>query len=417
MNAIWACAQIGARDAYQIPRALAAENALAFFLTDFWNDYPRWSQPVLPSFFESARQRVHPDLDKTTVVHLGLGQVRFEQTARIRKWDTWKVAHQRSAYYQRNLLKQIAPLRADLKAKAPGIVFAYSYEAALLFEFFREVGWRCVLGQTDAGPAAERNVEAEALRDPAWPRDFLPAPELHWQLWRRELELADCIAVPSPWVGEQLEAQASVEPDRIVCLPPVFEGDRTPRDPLRAYPGKFTAERPLRILIPAPCTLRTGRRIILEAAQQLADAPVKWQITDVLDAAQTPEPFRALASVKWLGTLNAQERLQALRSADLLLHPALCGSGAEPQLEALAEGLPVLATDRGAAVVKHDTNALRLESPSVDAVVAALRTCLENPAALERWSRHCTVDAAFTLPALQRSLRAIEARLIGMERA
>ncbi len=415
MKAIWACAQIDSRDAYRIPRALASDGALAFLMTDFWNDYPRWFQPALPASVSKARRRFHPELEGRTVLHLGLGQARFELTARARKWSHWTAILQRNAYFQRQMLRQIGPLADDLRAKAPGIFLAYSYAAARLFTFFKKLGWYCVLYQADAAMVEEQRLRKEADRDPPWQPDAEPAPEEYWSLWRTELQLADCVAVPSDWVAQAVAAEG-VPAARILPLPAIHEGDTHPRDNLRAYPTAFTKERPLQILVPGPATLRLGLRAILEAARALMAEPVRFEIADTIPEI-VPPPWQELPNVRWRGNLIEDERTQAFRDADLLLFPPISEAFGTAQLEAQIEQLPVLASRSCGEVVQPGVNGDLIDPPAADAIVAAIRRCLHDPGLVERWSRQSTLDATFTLSGLRQHLYRIEARLEGMETA
>ncbi|MFM8888068.1 MAG: glycosyltransferase, partial [Chthoniobacterales bacterium] len=93
--------------------------------------------------------------------------------------------------------------RQSANAASP-VVFSYSYTARLPFAEASRRNARCVLGQIDPGPLEEMFVEEQtaAYRHLAPPNDKIP--DLYWQRWREEIELADKIIVNSPWSAKLL---------------------------------------------------------------------------------------------------------------------------------------------------------------------------------------------------------------------
>jgi glycosyltransferase involved in cell wall biosynthesis len=407
----WACSQIGSREHYSIPRVLAAEGALAFLLTDFWNDYPGWVQRTLPESFKRALERTHPELEGQTIVHLGLGRFRFEVTARARKWDAWETILQRNAYFQRQMLKELAPLAGDLEARAPGVFFSYSYAAARLFPFFRERGWHCVLGQIDPAREEEELVLAETEAHPDFADAARRAPPEYWELWEKECALADRIVVNSAWSARALERQG-VDAAKVRVVPLAYEGPAADPDAaLSAYPDRFSAERPLRLLYLGQIIPRKGVRLLLEAFLQLGAAPVElWMVGP--RKMEVPASYLEHPRIHWTGAVSRSEAEAQYAQADCFVLPTLSDGFAITQLEAQARQVPVLASRFCGEVVRSGENGRVLDPLSTETLAATLRECLEKPVLLENWARASAVAPEFSLGALRANLAALEDELV-----
>ncbi|MGF1449425.1 MAG: glycosyltransferase family 4 protein [Opitutales bacterium] len=412
----WVCSQLGSREHYSIPRVLRRDRALAFFLTDFWNDYPAWFGKTLPARFKKVLERKHPELDGQAVVHLGLGRLRFDLTAKARQWSAWKTIVQRNAYYQRQLLSELRPLQDDLRAKAPGVFFSYSYTADRLFEFFKELGWYCVLCQIDPAREEEDRVMAETNAHPEWADAATRAPSIYWERWSRECALADRILVNSPWSAEALQRQG-IEKERLQVVPLAYESPPKPPDEsLHALPASFTMERPLRVLYLGQVVPRKGVRLLLEAIDALRERPIElWMVGPV--RMEVPAACLNHPRVRWTGAVSRSEAQAQYQQADVFVLPTLSDGFAITQLEAQAYGVPVLASQRCGEVVRDRENGLLLEPLCTETIVEAFAHCLDHPAEVERWSRQSQVDAAFSMEALQANLRTVEAHLQGMKTA
>src|ERR1035437_9994703 len=170
----WICCQIGAREHYMVPRALASRNALGLLVTDVWAGRRRGliSLPM-PRF----QGRFHPELRSAPIAAWNIHTVWFE-TVRSRQRG-WQRILARNRWYQGRAL---VALRSYRKAnpKQRVVLFGYSYASLRLFEFARDVGWTTVLGQIDPGLTEERLVGALHRRCDAALSEWEPAPPEYW---------------------------------------------------------------------------------------------------------------------------------------------------------------------------------------------------------------------------------------------
>jgi glycosyltransferase involved in cell wall biosynthesis len=209
-----------------------------------------------------------------------------------------------------------------------------------------------------------------------------------------------------------------VTPDRIVVVEPGTE-----RAPLAR--GSASASAPVSILCVATLTPRKGHDLLLDALASLTAHA--WRLVCVGSAersAPTASGLRAQAArlgltdrIDWRGELPDDSLAAAFDAADLFVLPARHEGYGMAVAEALARGLPVVATRTGAVPeLVGDGAGLLVPPDDVDALTAALGRMLADPATR---ARHAAGAARVRerLPswrdacaALGRALRAIPAR-------
>ena len=212
----WVCLQLGSREHYAIPRALAAAGRLHELITDAWvppGSAWRWMPGKLAD-------RWHADLARSPVCAFTVGRVAFDVAARVMRRPTWDAILRRNHWFQRGAVARMATI-CDSQSP-PGTVFSYSYTARLPFREAKRRGMRCVLGQIDPGPIEHDVVEqhVRAAGEPGYIESRPPA--VYWEEWREEVALADTIIVNSAWSAQLLE-QAGVSKDKLMEIPLVYE--------------------------------------------------------------------------------------------------------------------------------------------------------------------------------------------------
>src|SRR4029077_205625 len=174
-----------------------------------------------------------------------------------------------------------------------------------------------------------------------------------------------------------------------------------PRD--RAYPRRFTPDRPLRVLFLGQVNLRKGVARLFEAIRQLKNEPIEFQFVGRVQVA-VPEDLKNNARVRWFGTVPRSKTADFYRNADVLIFPTLSDGFGLTQLEAQAHGLPVIASRYCGEVVKHGVNGLLLGEPTADAIIEALRFCRADPARLVAFSAASPVEDRFSIDKLGQNL-------------
>lgn len=216
----------------------------------------------------------------------------------------------------------------------------------------------------------------------AWTRpELLPSRQASWakSMGRRAEKHADAVVVPTHAVAADLEQHLDlagrvrvigVAPSSSLDLP----ADAADRRAARSLPDRY-------VVAVAEGDARNGVADVVTAAGRLG-APV------VLLAAAGD--VAALDGVEGLGALTIVEdagwddRTAILAGASAYLHPAIAAGSAASLLDALALGLPVVATDLPAVAEVVDDAAVLVPPGDADALVDAVRGLLDDETALDR---------------------------------
>ena len=173
----------------------------------------------------------------------------------------------------------------------------------------------------------------------------------------RSVASAGCVVTPSAAMRDDLRRHARIPDDRLRVIPYGVPGERlAQREPRSRSPGQplrilwvshYADHKDLATLLRAVALLRREGRVPVELRLTLeppsAGAP-RGQHTAM--PAVDRELLVALdGSVRCLGVLRYEQIWEAYREADVFVFPSLCESFGHPLVEAMAAGLPVVASD------------------------------------------------------------------------
>ena len=395
----WLCCQLGARDHYAIPRALFRQGALDHLLTDVW--MPPGS--ALAALSSRLRERFHPDLAEATMRTWAGGLLAFEAIARLKRLSGWPLILARNHWFQRKVVSFLSGIQLPTLNSHPTL-FSYSYAALEPLRFAKSQGCKTILGQIDPGPVEEEIVAAEVEREASLAPNWTRAPADYWKSWQEECDVADRIIVNSRWSFDGL-VRTGIPKDKLSIIPLVFENNVRSVLP-KAYPTRFTATRPLRVLFLGQINLRKGIARVLRAAQSLPSEPIEFLMVGPIQIT-IPEDLRSTRKIRWVGPVARNNVRNYYDQADVFILPTLSDGFGLTQLEALAHRLPVIASRQCGEVVIDHVNGLRLEEPTAAAIEEALRSCLHNPDQLAQFSENATVGERFSLSFLGTELCAL----------
>lgn len=211
---------------------------------------------------------------------------------------------------------------------------------------------------------------------------------------RLALAVASLVIVTSEATRRLLAERFGLPPTKIRVAEPGV-------DPARPSRGS-TGETPV-ILTVGAITPRKNHLALARALAMLKDLPWRWRI--VGSRARDPAYAAALDDeiaaggigdrTETLGELDDAGLDQAFNCADLFALPSRLEGYGMAYAEALARGLPVVAgaDEATAALVTEKAGAL-VDPDDVAGLAAALRSFLENPAALQRAGRAASLRAA-----------------------
>lgn len=389
----WLTIQLGSREHYAIPRVLEKEGQLSLLLTDSWVR-PNW-QPLVAKASRSLALRHHGDLPDHRVKAPTLRRVVCDFSLRVRNVGLWDGMHLRNQWFQRWSARQVLTLRHPAE-----VCFSYSYGARLPFQAVKKRGMMCVLGQIDPGPLEQEIVDTMTSRYSELRLDEARPPQAYWDEWREELELADQIVVNSSWSNELLVRQG-VPAAKIRIIPLAYEG--LPAGAPLKPSNPATPEQPMTVLFLGQVILRKGVGQIFDAIRMLKGAAIRFVFAGPIGV-KIPNDILANPAVQLLGSVNRQQAINLYRSSDLFILPTLSDGFAITQLEAMAHGLPVIASRFCGEVVTHGLNGHLLDEVSPEAIAEILTQLLDEPERLQRWKRNCRVDERYSLANLAAAL-------------
>ncbi len=390
----WLTIQLGSREHYAIPRVLEKQGQLSLLLTDSWIK-PKW-QPAISKISRSLALRNHPDIPDHKVKAPTLRRIAFDVSLRARKVPLWDGMYQRNQWFQRWCARQV--LNQNQPAE---VCFSYSYGARLPFRVAKDRGMSCVLGQIDPGPLEQEIVDEKTAQYDALKLDEAAPPETYWDDWREELELADRIVVNSSWSNELLIRQGVVA-DKIRVIPLAYLGIAQ-SDIKKGQSSSRPAGKPLTVLFLGQVNLRKGVGQLFDAIRMLKGESIRFVFAGPLGI-KVPADIQSNPAVQMLGAVDRNQAAELYRSSDLFILPTLSDGFAITQLEAMAHGLPVIASRFCGQVVTHGVNGHILDEVSPEAIAKILTELLEDPARVECWKENCRVDERFSLPRLATAL-------------
>src|SRR5437016_2447967 len=209
-------------------------------------------------------------------------------------------------------------------------------------------------------------VFEEAQRWPGW--QALPGriPEDYYNRLAQEWKLANLVLVNSEWSKGAL-LQQGVPAGKIIVVPLAYEPDVAP--PQRRL--RSNAERPLTVLWLGSVILLKGIQYLLQAAKRLSSTRVEFIVAGPVGIAERIIS-EAPVSVKFIGRLTRDRTAEVYRSADIFVLTTISDGFAITQLEAMAHGLPVIASPNCGRVVDEGVDGLIVPALDAEALAAAI---------------------------------------------
>lgn len=395
-----AVAQLGAREDYSIPVALTQLGYLERFYTDLYLQ-PRERSLVaaiarLPKLGNVARKtlsRHNTNLAAERVERFNLLGLQYLQALRRAK-DS-------EALYRAFLDYGRAFERAVLAVGLPADLthlYAFDHAACTLFEASKQTHPHCrrILNQIYPALYEETLEREEETRWPGWaiaPRApfYDSATFAEWQqVQQAEWDLADTIIVNSTYSGEAIARMAPSARPKLQVVPlTVNLAAYRPYQRLRRYDGK----RPLRALFVGTVGLRKGIPDLLAAFAQIP--PEIAQLRVIGNNQLNPTCLARYADrVEFSGSIPHADMPAAYDAADLFVFPTISDGFGAVLLEAMAVGLPAIATPHCSDIVVDGVNGWRVPIRTPAAIVDKILALHRQPERLTELSRGAIATTA-----------------------
>lgn len=397
-------AQLGARMHYAVPELLHRGGVLEQLYTDAYAGQGSWLGPIvrsIPSSFQKgavkrlAQRKANLPSQKVTCFNgrglLGLAEHAWRQRTKTSLAE----------FYLRQSVGFAKKIIASRGLESASALYGFTGSSLTLFEFGKKSGLFCICEQMSA-PVSEQTKE-HAVEVKFWP-GWMKHPSLYWLndtmalTESREWDLADIILAPSPYVRTILIA-AGVKKQKIALLPyGVSLNNFKQRSP------SYDNSRSLRILFVGAVNLGKGIPYLLEALRQLKLGTAEARLVGKVEI--EAEKLRAYGrNATFLGHISRQEVLEHYTWADILVMPSLSEGSATVTYEALASGLPVIATWNSGAWIKDSFNGFIIPVRDSQTLAKRLQLLGQNPELVHQMSHNASASAIhFSWDAYERRL-------------
>lgn len=413
----WFCAQMGAREHYAIPRALNKTGALGGLLTDFWAGPATQSLARATSgkLTRSLATRFHQDLPVGVVTSWNLRALAWE--LRLRRMSRGGSSVERYLGYcevGKRFSTAVFRKLARLNLSDGNVFFGYDTCSLEVMRGLKSQGVFCILDQIDPCRVEIEMVRAEQQAWPGWQSYDLDVPDEFYERHKDEWEIADKVVVNSQFSRDALVNQG-LSAEKAVVIPLSYEppemSEQEKNSMMVFWSGLsagFTQKKPLRVLFLGQVMLRKGIQYLVEAAELVRDYPIQFHVVGPLSIS-----VQAVASappnMAFHGRATRNELSGWYRSAHVFILPTLSDGFAITQIEAMANGLPVITTPNCGAVVTDDQDGCIVPARNPKAIAAALNMYLDDPECLLRHHFGALEKSKqFSLKQLSCSLLALE---------
>jgi glycosyltransferase involved in cell wall biosynthesis len=375
----WTVAQIGAREHFAVARALQNAGELRMLYTDVWSRHGNKLLAAGPRRFRSLAGRFHPAIDPAKVKSFNLSsslwKIRHRMANRSGGGDGGRGgAHQEYVEYGTLFARNVALMLARTQID-PRIDRFFGFFTGCLetLEFLKGRGVFSVVDQADAARAYHQVLLAEAERWPGWQALPPQTPDFYYDRLASEWALASAVLVNSDYSRKAL-LQQGVDDRKIILVPVAFE---MPADPTRAI---LSGEEMTFVWL-GNVTIGKGIQYLIEAAKLLAGAKVRFLVAgkNLISAEAVAS---APSSVQFLGQISRDQTGDFLASGHVLVFPTMSDGFGLTQLEAMAHGLPVIATENCGQVVDHEQDGLIIPAGNAQALAGAIEWFLRH---CDRW--------------------------------
>jgi glycosyltransferase involved in cell wall biosynthesis len=369
-------ATLGARQHYALPKLLHRSGMLGCFYTDLYVNPASFLVRLLrqippklrPRWMDRVLGRSDSELPACKVIS-------FDAFGLWYQWQVWRARDSEAlsrVYVRTNQSFNHRIIRKGLNGA--DVIYGYDGAALELFQYAKERAIPCILEQTIVPQGmVSALLKEERERWPGWEPGLRVEDEegVFQERQKEEWRLAELIVGASSIVIESLR-QYHVAEAKQRLVPYGIPLERfSPRQR-----GEPRTSGKLHILFAGGVNLRKGAPYLLEALRRLNSSKVEARFagTLALDPARL-KPYRGMAT--FLGAVPRNKMMELYEWADLFVLPSICEGSALVTYEALASGIPVIATPNTGAWVRD----------GVDGVIVPIRDMNALAATIERFCK------------------------------
>lgn len=380
------CAQKGAREHFLAPIALHRKQALARLIVDW---YPpkviRSIRGLTTGAWRRALDAYPAGLDRRYIQSHNLWGLRYRMRHMLgaRGGPNYEALLSDDRHFARGVARSSMPPH--------DVFFGYSYASLEAIASEKERGVGTIVDQIDPGELEYRIVEEEMRLWPDYAQTTITPPQAYFDRARAEWGLADVVVVNSDWTKDAL-IEEGVPANKIVVLPLAYELPEAP-NALACDLTDGHRRRRLTVLWLGSVIVRKGIQYLVAAAKQLQKEPIDFLVAGpigISDKAIAEAP----PNMHWLGPIPRGQASQFYQESDVFVLPTLSDGFAITQIEAMAHGVPVVATPNCGRVVEDGKTGFVVPARDSVALANALSVLAYDRDLLREMSLACRSSAA-----------------------
>jgi len=364
-------AQLGARHHYAIPRILHQADRLEHLYTDLC------AVKGLPQILQLIPQKLQsPSIARLTgrVPHgvptnkiTAFTKLGFEYTQRLRKANS--ASEQTQVFLWANSTFNQLVLKQGLQGDG---VYTFNAAGLEILTTAKQRGLKTIMEQTIAPNAIEYQLlQEEQELHPGWeePMPYDAYRSQYIEREQQEWEQANIILCGSEFVRDGIQ-KCGGPVSRCVVVPYGV-------DTRFHVPTRIRYQEPLRVLTVGTVGLRKGIPYVLEAAKRLKGLATFRVVGPTQISAKAIAMLQE--HVELLGQVPRSQITEHYDWADVFLLPSICEGSAGVTYEALACGLPVIATPNTGSIVRDGVDGYIVPIRDCDRLVDRLETLRTSP--------------------------------------
>ncbi len=382
-------AQLGARTHYAVPQILYQQGMLEHFYTDIcaiqgWPKYLRLiPQKMQPKAIARLLGRVPQSLPTELIT--AFSNFGFEYVRRLRQ-----------AKLDSEIIKTylwggetFGKLILDRGLKGTG-VYTFNTAGLTLLKTAKSLGMKAILEQTIAPYKVQYQLmQQEQELHPGWesPLENTPYHQEYIERENQEWETADLIVCGSEFVKESIQ-KCNQQPKQFAVIPyGVSDKFSSPA------PKKTRHQGLLRVLTVGSVGLRKGSPYVLEVAKRLRGKAIFRMVGPIKVSPSAQDSLQN--HLELVGQVPRDQVKKHFDWADIFLLPSICEGSATVTYEALACGLPVIATPNTGSIIRDNIDGYIVPIRDVDSIVDRIDLLISQPEKLTKMSHKATERAIY----------------------
>jgi glycosyltransferase involved in cell wall biosynthesis len=195
-----------------------------------------------------------------------------------------------------------------------------------------------------------------------------------WKLVLKDCSEADVIVVNSDYVKDSF-IENGFSADKISVIPLGIKKE------FWKLKKNYLIKGESKLLFTGGFGRRKGAQIIIEAFNQLNKISDRYTLDvlgSVMNDIETPEWFKNHKNVNLHGHIPQEKMFSFLKKSDIYIFPSYSEGAAQSLKEAMAAGLPVIATYQSGAPIEHMKNGIIIKDHCVSSLIKAIMLLNED---------------------------------------